>query len=262
MTDITVDGAMPAKTLGKDGKEYTGKKRGRKSAADKLREADEALGATDSATLQAIALAVENTPKDKKKKDKKEAAPKATVVRLPFRVFALLCGRPCFRNAVLLLFADCLLSCALSDSQPIVSVPITKAPKTPKSASKVAAAPAVCPTFPRLSPPNDDLTLSYSLPFFSSRPRNLTMMTRTKIPMRTIRRSRTKTRTRTRRLLPLARPPSRTRGRARTRWRSPSRRSPRQLERGGVLGLLGCFKKRVVLASVQGERRTRKPASN
>lgn len=104
MTDITVDGATPAKTLGKDGKEYTGKKRGRKSAADKLREADEALGATDSATLQAIALAVENTPKDKKKKDKKEAAPKATV--------------------------------------PIVSVPITKAPKTPKSASKVAAAPA------------------------------------------------------------------------------------------------------------------------
>ncbi|KAL8284207.1 hypothetical protein RQP46_004956 [Phenoliferia psychrophenolica] len=67
MTDISVD----PKALGKDGKEYTGKKRGRKSNADKLREAEEAgLPPPD---LQAIAKAAADAPK-KEKKEKKAAA--------------------------------------------------------------------------------------------------------------------------------------------------------------------------------------------
>ncbi|KAK4706138.1 hypothetical protein P7C70_g79, partial [Phenoliferia sp. Uapishka_3] len=77
-TDISVDGT-PSK-VGKDGKEYTGKKRGRKSNAEKQKEADDAAAngvvdpaLTDPAQVQAIARAVVGDAK-KEKKDKKKAA--------------------------------------------------------------------------------------------------------------------------------------------------------------------------------------------
>lgn len=69
-------------TVGKDGKVYSGKKRGRKSAADKEREALE-QGA-DPDVLKAIAQAVNHVPEEKKKSKK---------VRV-FREVCRLCHRP------------------------------------------------------------------------------------------------------------------------------------------------------------------------
>ena len=86
MNDVSVDGA--AKALGKDGKEYTGKKRGRKSNADKLREAEEAgvAAGSDPTDLQAIAkLATEGAAavKKEKKKEKKPVAASASKAKSP-----------------------------------------------------------------------------------------------------------------------------------------------------------------------------------
>ena len=66
--DIDVEGSLEAP------KEYTGKKRGRKSAADKLREANEAaqLAGGDIDVVGAIEAAEKKSKKDKK--DKKDAA--------------------------------------------------------------------------------------------------------------------------------------------------------------------------------------------
>ena len=82
MTDIAVGGTP--KTLGKDGKEYTGKKRGRKSNADKLKEAEEAAGldADNPADVVAIAQLAADAAAAQKKAKKDKADLKKAAVRL------------------------------------------------------------------------------------------------------------------------------------------------------------------------------------
>ncbi|KAM0793372.1 hypothetical protein ACM66B_000827 [Microbotryomycetes sp. NB124-2] len=69
--DIQIE-AVPQTTVGKDGKSYAGKKRGRKSNAEKA-----AMGLGDSEITKAIQAASSSTKKSKKDKKAKEPTPAA-----------------------------------------------------------------------------------------------------------------------------------------------------------------------------------------